>query len=78
MHPTLQALKNKVTLPDGSRKRGAVSRLAEKLDVCRSTVVRWLNGEWIPGDAQLRQIERGILPERVKLDAKKTGPRNGR
>lgn len=70
-----QQLRSLIMLPTGKKRPGAMSRASERLGVARSTIQKWIDGEWTIGEASKVAIV--ALAESGKpLEAKKRGPRN--
>lgn len=75
MNP-VRVLKNRIVLPSGKIREGAVSRVSEYLQVSYQTVLNWLDGTWKPGKATLAKME-DMLKNEVYLGPKKRGPKRG-
>ena len=59
----------------GKPRRGALSRMAEAMQLgSRTTLRKWLSGEWVPGAETTARIE-SLLRAGVDLSARKTGPK---
>ena len=54
----------------GAIRRGALARVADHLHVSKTTVKRWLNGEWKPGKEK-RVAIREMISQRIELSAKR-------
>jgi len=64
-------LKQFVTDPKtGKPRRGSLVRVAEHLGVQKSTVPRWISGEWKPSIARCVQIKE-MIHARISLKAKR-------
>lgn len=72
----VEQLKQRMTV-NGKFRRGAKSRVSEYLGVTRTTLERWLNGEWKPGEQMLEKIERLAKNKRAHLSAMRPGPKVG-
>lgn len=77
MKSEVTRLLKRITLQDGTRIPGAVSRIAEALDVSHSTVLKWLEGDWPPGATSLREIKLLLANRDFDFTAKSRGPKRG-
>lgn len=58
----------------GKVKRGALARIADRLDVCKTTVRKWLSGEWTPCPKTACEIQ-DMIHSRMSLAPEKPGPK---
>lgn len=72
----IERLRQKITLPDGSFRPGAKSRVSECLGISRTTINKWLDYEYKPGKVALANLERLLDEPGIYFGAIKPGPKS--
>lgn len=70
-----ERLQKRLCDPNGKRKPGAVSRLAEYLKVSYNTVRRWMDGKSLPSKALAGAIWNALGDKSLDLTGKRRGPK---
>lgn len=72
MDPIVESISSRIKTPDGYAF-GSISRLAEKLGRSRSTIKRWLVGEWTPGEEAMKTLRKIARDGKFDFAPKKSG-----